>query len=287
MTKLGKKEMDIVKELIEYSYRISKMYRKLYNLEINGKKNSNEYNNILDLIDDEMDKENKLYNLLNNPKDYLTYFQILNDEVLNSKVRDDSYLFENINNYIVERIEIKLSNLIDRSFNEYEIPLDSTIEDMQFYYQEFFEDLLKDVSAMAMIKQEKLAEETKNTYLINDFKRTKYVYAYLEKLDIDLCLLSKFNLEEDMINIEKYKKYPDVINYMYICVINCASEALRGNTNKREMYMLKGAIQTYFKFLNKDDIKSLANNLNIGKIQNCDLEAQKMLVKLFRNELNQ
>lgn len=287
MAKLGKKEMDIVKELIEYSYRISKMYRKLYNLEINDKKNSNEYNNILDLIDDEMDKENKLYNLLNNPKDYLTYFQILNDEVLNSKVRDDSYLFENINNYIVERIEIKLSNLIDRSFNEYEIPLDSTIEDMQFYYQEFFEDLLKDVSAMAMIKQEKLAEETKNTYLINDFKRAKYVYAYLEKLDIDLCLLSGFNLEEDMINIEKYKKYPDVINYAYICVINCASEALRGNTNKREMYMLKGAIQTYFKFLNKDDIKSLANNLNIGKIQNCDLEAQKMLVKLFRNELNQ
>ena len=63
--KLSQRDYKIITEIIKITSSIDTIYRKLYNLEINNKKDSNEYKELLGYLDISLEVEKKYYNKIN------------------------------------------------------------------------------------------------------------------------------------------------------------------------------------------------------------------------------
>jgi len=99
--KLEKKDFEEIAALINVTTAISNDYKALYNLEINGKKDNEEYKKVLDNLHMDIDFENKLYN---------EYYH-LNYDKCNAWLE---YLFEN---NMPEKIEKDMETMMKQDYS--------------------------------------------------------------------------------------------------------------------------------------------------------------------------
>lgn len=197
-----------IENLIKVTSSIDSIYRKLYDLEINGRKYTEEYNKLIEELKISIEIEKKQYKDCN-----LNYWKCVawNYYFLNKKVPIDftnnieNVMEQDYNYRIIRRILNTLENIMNLDFKSIKraLPLDieKKLKQLGIYNNDKFLSKLVDSSSEVIYS---LELDILNAYLnfLEEFK-TKNEYEYLKKELIN----SKYNLsfikkkiESDMIS---------------------------------------------------------------------------------------
>lgn len=272
---LNNEEMKIVKELIEYTNMIANMYNKLYELELRGvsnscelNKKSNLYDDIIGFILDIKGKENQLYMKINDKLKFLDYFNYLYNLTSNTEF-DNKTIFEN-DNYVIERIIVKLEYLIgDDEFENSKL--------LDFLYQ--FEN---DIFNLGVIFADEIAANYNDQNLIYEIKKEKYIHAFFTPKIENSFLLSNFDLDQNLIDINKYERIEYINTIAYEEVKKTITYLTKNDNNKILSIKYLSILKAYLLFLNKKDIKRLI----IRTDKETKIEVKTKIIELLKNSFN-
>lgn len=257
---------NLVEKLITYSKDISSLYNRLYLLDINEKKDSKEYNDIISLIMFMKQKENEVYEsipfdeLLN----YKNYFHYLCEESpsfvkIKNKVlfeNEDTNLLTRIINFITYRIEFYINARNNNFLNNFE-------EKDKKDAARLLIDMLKkdtfneDLSVYSFISLDELLSITNDKKIINEFKKMKYYYSY-ELLQIEtISLPNSFNINLDMTKIKKYKDQKTYNKAAYLTALNIIRTILLNDIDTTNLIMDLSILKTVLYLLTKDNITDI------------------------------
>lgn len=112
---------DIVKKLLHYSEIMSNLYNQLYTLEINGKKDSKQYSELIELTYHMKTKEKAVYDSIpfQYLSNYMDYFMKIEEELGNANLCVGKALFTENSSYITIRITNQLNYMLEELY-EYE-----------------------------------------------------------------------------------------------------------------------------------------------------------------------
>ena len=258
---LNNNEKKVLNKLYNITKSIKDLYFKLITLELNGKKNSEEYKKILDYLSMTRELEEKYMNEIDDCNKYLSYFEknMYGVNEMNA-ITEGNYL------YLKEfRIIGKLLIYRDEN-NKNEAILNEAI--------------LKDVILMFIKNLDKCIKETTNKFLKEKLIYTIYSLIYSNKnIETDL-LYYNFNFELDNISKSNYiayllnvdnKKY----NKKFMCyILNFTNNAMKYIT--KNTYNFDDENQIIL-FLKENIIKSCKDLCSNEK----ELERQKELVDSY------
>ena len=216
------KEMsDILNTLINTSNSIKKIYYKLYELEINDKKDTEEYKLWIEILKDAIAYENKLYNdkrLTQKTSQRMVenlYTQLLENRVVNEL---ESLVTHNYEFLATQRVYLRLKDKAEDTINESMNMFDTTAfvssdEDIN----DFLEIILRNFSDNSLVKP--LNIDVFNSYLCclndsinnvslkkykNDFIKNKYCVAFLNASIEYNMIASNFLLSD---NYQTYSRF--------------------------------------------------------------------------------
>ena len=151
------KDLDFLNKITNLSNSIHNLYNKLLKLELEGKKDTSEYKEIINCLNIAIEMENRLY--LNNNKEFFDYYNYCKNIKLKMKNKT-VYNFENIlnansSNVVYERVLNKLNIIKNRKSNKNQLFYDvdkskicslSYLEDYSYlYFRLLKEELKKDL----------------------------------------------------------------------------------------------------------------------------------------------
>ena len=216
------KEMsDILNTLINTSNSIKKIYYKLYELEINDKKDTEEYKLGIEILKDAIAYENKLYNdkrLTQKTSQRMVenlYAQLLENGVVNEI---ESLVTHNYEFLATQRVYLRLKDKAEDTINESMNMFDTTaFVSSDKDTNDFLESLLRLFSDNSLVKS--LNIDVFNSYLCclndsinnvslkkykNDFIKNKYCVAFLnESIEYNM-IVSNFSLSD---NYQTYSRF--------------------------------------------------------------------------------
>ena len=239
--KLMKQDYEWLQKLIQTSTSIETLYKKMFDLEISGKKDTDDYKKMLEYLSISIDVEDELYNNgnLSYSKCMALVEYILNDRVPDGFLNDiESIMTQDYNNRVLRRILNVLVNKIISDYDSIQRMLPSEITDLmeqlgmpnpeqvvsQAIYssielQKAFE---KDtLNGFLAILQEFTCKESYRTFR-EDLIRTKYNTSFINKnIETDMrsnsfeipetfYTNSRFVADLTQTNLELYKLLKDV-----------------------------------------------------------------------------
>jgi len=219
---LKKEDLNFLQRLIKITKSIQSLYDKLYNLDIAGKKDTEEYNKILDNLDISLDVESEIYiekevdierykGILKYIKnDMLPYFY--KSDLENIASQDYSYMALR---RIIKTLETQLRHKIDESCTNIEIDENSEIAEIFDVIKPYgckMEDIYhfempieKDVMNGTLLFLEDAIKDEKYKSITNALKKAKYNITFLNR-EIESMMLwrgfepnDKLFLNSDMI----------------------------------------------------------------------------------------
>ena len=169
---------DKFEELITLSNKILKIYDKLYNLEIDKKKNSIEYKKYISYLNLLIELEDEIYIKLNN-EDINTYINLIKESNINLSLSDFSVIIDSKNEtYLLKRILNRLKlEYKSRLINKFQKNNDINNANQLLLNQFIYEDILN-----AFLFETNISISKTN---IEDYKNAlnmiKYIVAFLNK----------------------------------------------------------------------------------------------------------
>ena len=280
---IKKEDLTFIQRLIKITKSIESLYDKLYNLDIAGKKDTEEYNKILDNLDISLDVESEIYiekevdierykGIIKYIKnDMLPYFY--KSDLENIASQDYSYMALR---RIIKTLETQLRHKIDESCTNIEIDENSEIGvifDVIKPYGYKMEDIYhfempieKDVMSGTLLFLEEAINDEKNKSITNALKRAKYNITFLNREIESVMLWRKFEPNN------KLFLNSDMIMEIY------GYDAYKTNVLKNMFGMAKinGQIKKLLKIDNEDysDYKKLSTS----KIRECLLRGISLLM---------
>ena len=204
--KLEKEDYIKFDRLLKVTKSIYSLYNKLYELEIEGKKDSEEYDKVLEYLNLSIEVENNIYKEFNNFFKTISLIDnIIKDLPKKYNFYTESIIKRDLDRNIVQRI---LITLINRAFTEEDCIYETFIDNIGYYNELICGDLdnLLDKSVEKTLKMFKAIEKDYFNiflYFLNEVKESAYEETFnnaLIKAKYDLSFLNR-NIENDLINM--------------------------------------------------------------------------------------
>lgn len=202
---LQKKDFEEIAALINVTTAISNDYKALYNLETNGKKDTEEYKKVLDNLHMDIEFENKLYNEyyhLNYDKCYAWIEYLFENQMPKELKKDiESMMEQDYSNRVIIRILNTLINKMTEDYQNIKKIIPEEVIELLKQLGMPNPDKLASQSAYSNIKiQESLEIDTLNAYL-------SILQEYIQKEDYrsfrNQLINSKYNITFINKEIEK------------------------------------------------------------------------------------
>lgn len=301
MFKIKDVDTNIVKNLLHYSDLMAKLYNKLYTLEINGKKDSKEYLEIINLTQCIKNKEKIVYDSipLQYLQNYFNYFMKIEEKLEDEKLPVQMTLFTENEAYIIFRITNTLNCMLEEMYQyeeeealeelsdeEYLISLnefsnlftqdESILNDMDI---DSFHEHILDVSIVFL---DELIESITDIKLKNYLKKNKYINAFSNPIIEDEYLLHDMNLNLNMVNKNEYKRKKHILKCAYNSSISFIKDLLKEKTykDKKAFIINLSILKAYLYYLSDESIVRLINKLYSIKDKN--VEKKKVKIKIIQ-----
>ena len=274
---------DDLQKIIVISEKIIKIYNKLYNLEIDNKKETNLYKKNLSYLNLLIELEDEIYSHIS--EDNLSLFiDIIKESDPNTKLNDFSLLInDKYNSYVYKRIlnnlryenNKRLINLFEKEDNE--TMINSLLLDNL---------ILEDIINAFIFETELSIKKTDNINYKNSFKMIKYLLSYLNK-STENNLKNGFSIPNKLfltstILIDNQDNYKKKVREHYIEYINKEVYEL----GKDDIYNSSYSYLDYKKILQINLIKAylaldnkniILNNKIYDKIEKDNIDLQELL----------
>ena len=280
---LTKNDYEDISSLIMISKQINSLYEELYQLELEGKKESEDYNIVIDRLKSTIFVEKNIYDRIG--KSFEKNVEILNylksDDSETSNLQDGLFIFEQ--DLIISRILLNLyKNVMENSQNllpdEMKLMLSlsgMTNNEINRYISisvNVRESIITDIlnCLIAIIQK----EENKNPSISKHLKKVKYTISYLYSKIENNLLEKKFKNEEnpymETMLIGQFYHWPieliDKIKRMYILnfynqilrlMLLLNDEDLKNDEILSKMIISQGILRTIFLSLDDETITDL------------------------------
>ena len=285
-----KEELNIIEKLLTSATIIKNTYDKLYNLEITNKKETNDYNQILNELNEQIKNETNLYKQLNSPTEKNFKIIELLTQSPNFKKTNDIHSIINqdesdiINRRIINNIIYNL--IINRNY--YNINSNNEISNLlkNLGINNDNEQIIKEINNLSQIEitinediymiflsiLQETSEQPK--YSSNELKKTIYKTCYINKNIENIILKQKFNISKQIYTSSKLfndilttnnKTFKIITNLIVKSQINThIIELLKITDNKYNNHIEKNKaiinqcyIRSLLTFLTDDDIYKL------------------------------
>ncbi len=206
--KIDIKDYELIRKLMQTTTSIETLYKKLYDLEIRGLKNSQSYEKYLDYLKIALEVENKTYEdaTLSTERCAAIFEFLLTDRVPDGFLSDtESIMSQNYNNRVTRRI---LGILIQKLFSDSEYSKSMVADEIMNKYMitdgSAFDPSLFDSVSASIEMQDALEVDMIRAYLklLQEFVDSKYLSVYRDDL-----IKSKYNMvfinkrvENDLVN---------------------------------------------------------------------------------------
>ena len=299
---------DIVKKLLHYSEIMSNLYNQLYTLEINGKKDSKQYSELIELTYHMKTKEKAVYDSIpfQYLSNYMDYFMKIEEELGNANLCVGKALFTENSSYITIRITNQLNYMLEELY-EYEeeeelekfmdeedslspseysslFPQDaSLLNDMEI---DSFHEHILDASIIFL---DELIENLNDIKLKDFLKKNKYINAFSNTIIEEEYLFHDMTLSLNMINKNDYRKRKHILECAYNSSISYIKNLLKEKTYKdnKTFIVNLSLLKAYLYHLSDESIVRLINKLYSMKNKNPDEEkAKTKIIKEMKDTLN-
>lgn len=251
---------DNLEKLIILSEKILKLYNQLYMLEIDNKKNTNEYKTILSYLYLLIEMEDEIYPKLDNST-IETYINLIKETNSNISLSDLSVIINDKNETlllkrIINRLRLETKERLITTFqNEDDIYTANSFLLNQLVYEDILNSFLFEI--------ELSFKEIKKEEYLNALKMIKYIVSFLNK-HIENKLASNFNIPNILILDSNVFKYIyDIEDNDYIKVIrNHYNEYINKEINqigKSDIYNSSYSFEEYKGILQRNLIKAYLN----------------------------
>lgn len=212
--KLQNEDYELIQKIIKITNLIENLYKKLYELEINNKKDSNDFKNYITNLKNTIKIENKIYKEAN--LDYLRSYALAN-YILNFKLPDnflddiESIMKQDYNNRVLRRIlNVLYHNIVyDNKMYKEKIPselldlmknadisnIDSIVNESIYSNIELRKAFEKDILSGYLVF---LQEYINNSYykaFENEFIFNKYNTSFINKIIENDIINDNFNIQ--------------------------------------------------------------------------------------------
>ena len=214
--KLEKRNYETIEKLINITRSIDVLYKKLYELEILGKKETEEYNKNLDYLKIAIDVENKIYNDINSDSNLsiLIYDYLLQDRLPDEFISDkDCIVLQDISNLVIRRIISTLKrqimsnvdvikDIISKELTSIIKVITNFIDNINILENEMInlsilvESLEKDLYGGFLSFLKENMTDKNNENIINELIKTKYLVLFINKNIESDMLINNFNISE-------------------------------------------------------------------------------------------
>ena len=214
---LIKEEIDKLEQLIKVTTSIDNIYTKLYTLEINNQKETDEYNESLEVLKKEILQEEKIYEELKkqDSKEYLKYtkyllqktkYKNINIEQLLMNQQYEDRIFARIITSFMEKYELDskvIKNIIPQEFTD--LLNDMGIEEPEKMINESIKNSIaiteafeKDLHNTYLYILKETIESNQYKYYINKLILSKYNHSFIYKKIEQSMISNNFNIEDTL-----------------------------------------------------------------------------------------
>jgi len=205
---LSGEDITKINRLISTANSIDLIYNKLYELEINNQKDTDEYKKQLSFLNIAIDLENRLYNKLNFDEDktsatikYLVKFEFHKDYI----AEEECLLNQDYKNINILRITRKLLNKLESTEKGFkEIYLDNDEEfignSLIFVQKQtkILKEISKDIYNSYLLFLKEYINDKNNSLYKNDFIKSKYIFSFIYENIEDQMLKNNYEISDDL-----------------------------------------------------------------------------------------
>ncbi|MDD2208807.1 MAG: hypothetical protein PHU45_05640 [Bacilli bacterium] len=164
--KLGESDYKHINSLIKIASSIDTIYKRLYQLEINNQKESDEYKNLLEYLDISLEVEKNNYDKINFNKCNLIVNYLLEERMpCNAKTDLETIILQENLNRVMRRVITNLNNRLLNNHHELQKMIPSQFMEILQGFEITNEFVLKSIKSSIKMKQS-FENETLNTFLI-------------------------------------------------------------------------------------------------------------------------
>lgn len=205
------KDFELLKKLLKVTKNIKLIYNDLYNLEVNNKKNSEEYRELVKTLKYHIKKEEEYYALISNKIESMySYMDCLFPNGYNEFEEEIEFLkYDKESDILRMRLSNKIIELINNysfedDFYDIEEELNGAGEELIDYEKEYQKDVLientikDDIYSSILVMLNKYINNDKYSFAFNKLIKFKYNYSYMHKNVEKSMLDNNFEIDNDL-----------------------------------------------------------------------------------------
>lgn len=205
------KDFELLKKLLKVTKNIKLVYNDLYNLEVNNKKNSDEYRELVKTLKYHIKKEEEYYSLISDKIESMySYMDCLFPNGCNEFEEEIEFLkYDKESDILRMRLSNKINELINNysfedDFYDSEEELNDNEEELIDYEKEYqkgvlIENTIKDdIYSSILVILNKYINNDKYSFVVNKLIKFKYNYSYMHKNAEKSMLDNNFEINNDL-----------------------------------------------------------------------------------------
>lgn len=287
-------DYELLKKLLKITKKIKLKYNELYNLELSGKKDSEEYNKLLKSLKYYIQMEDNLYEIIGTDINRLFLFYDYLCSNGGNDYEEEIEILKNSdeNNIFKERIVCKISELIlGYSFDEKKDEIDLEDDEKEQYDQEYKEYALielsvqEDISNSILVMIEKYSKNKKYDFALDMLIKFKYNFLFTYKnientalknnldINIDLYLKSilltdiyRKNKEDTLFTLNDY--IDDLCKMEMQELMRLIREVKDENYRRKKLVLTALLLRTFIIFMDSIKVNNIKNILELESLLN-------------------
>lgn len=205
------KDFELLKKLLKVTKNIKLVYNDLYNLEVNNKKNSDEYRELVKTLKYHIKKEEEYYSLISDKIESMySYMDCLFPNGCNEFEEEIEFLkYDKESDILRMRLSNKINELINNysfedDFYDSEEEVYENEEELIDYEKEYqkgvlIENTIKDdIYSSILVILNKYINNDKYSFVVNKLIEFKYNYSYMHKNAEKSMLDNNFEINNDL-----------------------------------------------------------------------------------------
>lgn len=205
------KDFELLKKLLKVTKNIKLVYNDLYNLEVNNKKNSDEYRELVKTLKYHIKKEEEYYSLISDKIESMySYMDCLFPNGCNEFEEEIEFLkYDKESDILRMRLSNKINELINNysfedDFYDSEEEVYENEEELIDYEKEYqkgvlIENIIKDdIYSSILVILNKYINNDKYSFVVNKLIKFKYNYSYMHKNAEKSMLDNNFEINNDL-----------------------------------------------------------------------------------------
>lgn len=305
-------DFNLLKELLKITRNIKFIYQDLYNLEINNKKNSDEFKKTTKILKYYIHKEDELYEVINNSIERLYFYCDYLFPNGCSEFEEEIEMLKNDNENDIFRM--RLSNRLNFLINNYSFDDDLSEDEENVFDDELAVFTLEEEYKRCLLVENFVKEDIYNailtildkyinqeeySFMKNKLIKFKYNYSYMckttecsmlnnnfsisDKLYIESILISEFlGVEENY----TFKNIRNFIDELYNDQMRDLSYLIREEKNKdirnEQIILTIVLLRAIIMFMTKDEVINFKNTVNLELL--LSMLDNKMVIEII-NEM--